>query len=75
MPDFLLYYFAFQAAVLIALLLLSRVKDKRSHQDHGEQVPPGFEPTQEVSIDPISKEKRRVYYNPSTGERYYRIEK
>jgi hypothetical protein len=75
MPDFLLYYIIFQVCVVGGLILLSRLKDKRSHADHGEQVPPGFEPTQEVSIDPISKEKRRVYYNPTTGERYYRIEK
>ncbi|WP_139488445.1 hypothetical protein [Brevibacillus dissolubilis] len=75
MSTFILFYIIFQVTVLGGLLLLSRWKDKRSHEDHNEQVPPGFERTEEVSIDPISRVKRRVYYNPRTGERYYRIEK
>jgi len=33
-----------------------------------------FEPTDEVSIDPRTGEKTRVYSNPKTGERQYRRE-
>ncbi|GEB35482.1 MULTISPECIES: hypothetical protein [Brevibacillus] len=72
---FFVYYLIFQVVLLLVLLILSKIKDKRLHEDHGEEIPPGFEWTNEVNIDPVSQEKRRVYYNPKTGDRYYRIEK
>ncbi|WP_025847811.1 hypothetical protein [Brevibacillus agri] len=72
---YFLIYIAFQVVLLAVLLILSKIKDRRLHEDHGEAVPPGFEPTNEVNIDPVTQEKRRVYYNPKAGDRYYRIEK
>ncbi|WP_064199435.1 hypothetical protein [Brevibacillus brevis] len=72
---YIISYIVFQVLLLIILLIISKIKDKRLHQDHGEVVPPGFEPTNEVTIDPVTLEKRRVYFNPKTGDRYYKIEK
>ncbi|KMZ40861.1 MULTISPECIES: hypothetical protein [Bacillales] len=72
---YIISYIVFQILLLIILLIISKIKDKRLHQDHGEVVPPGFEPTNEVMIDPVTQEKRRVYFNPKTGDRYYKIEK
>ncbi|ATF13449.1 hypothetical protein HP398_03635 [Brevibacillus sp. HB1.4B] len=72
---YVVYYIVFQILLFITLLIISKIKDKRLHQDHGEVVPPGFEPTNEVTIDPVTQEKRRVYFNPKTGDRYYKIEK
>ncbi|WP_244937459.1 hypothetical protein [Brevibacillus brevis] len=65
----------FQILLFITLLVISKFKDKRLHADHGEIVPPGFEATNEVTIDPVTQEKRRVYFNPKTGDRYYKVEK
>ncbi|WP_235617483.1 hypothetical protein [Brevibacillus brevis] len=65
----------FQILLFITLLIISKIKDKRLHADHGEIVPPGFVSTNEVMIDPVTQEKRRVYFNPKTGDRYYKIEK
>lgn len=72
---YIIYYIVFQILLFITLLIISKIKDKRLHQDHGEIVPPGFEPTNEVTIDPVTQEKRRVYFNPKTGDRYYKVEK
>ncbi|SFS47498.1 hypothetical protein [Marininema halotolerans] len=71
----LIHYLPFQLIVLGIALLLSWFIDKRPHAGHDEKVPPGFESTNEVTIDPVTNEKRRVYYHPETGERYYRVEK
>ncbi|CAI8723149.1 hypothetical protein ACFYU8_00045 [Brevibacillus sp. NPDC003359] len=72
---YILYYIVFQILLFITLLIISKIKDKRLHADHGEIVPPGFESTNEVTIDPVTQEKRRVYFNPKTGDRYYKVEK
>lgn len=69
-------YFLFQLVFGAVILLLGwfvwdrRIKLKR----HGKEVPAGFERTEEVSIDPVSKKKMRVYYHPGTGERFYKEE-
>jgi hypothetical protein len=49
--------------------------DKRYRKNHGTDVPPGFEKTEEIIIDPSDGRKLRVYYNRKTGERYYYEEK
>lgn len=72
---YVLYYIVFQILLFITFLIISKIKDKRLHADHGEIVPPGFVSTNEVMIDPVTQEKRRVYFNPKTGDRYYKIEK
>jgi len=59
----------------IVLAVLSLILwDRRYKKNHGLKVPPGFEKTMELSIDPKDGKKLRVYYNPSTGERFYHEE-
>ena len=60
--------------VIVVILLGYFIYDKRYKKNHG-AVPPGFVATSEVNIDPVSGEKTRVYYNPDTGERFYRKER
>lgn len=62
-------------AVLVCILLGYFVYDKRYKNKNGLKVPTGFEITNEVNLDPVTGEKTRVYYNPKTGERFYRKEK
>ncbi len=69
-------YLIFQiVVVLICVLLGYFIYDKRYKRNNGMEVPKGFEKTDEVSLDPVSGEKIRVYYNPETGERFYKKEK
>jgi hypothetical protein len=60
---------------IICILLGYFIYDKRFKRNHGIKVPKGFISTEEVNIDPVSGEKTRVYFNPETGERFYRKEK
>ncbi|KGR79441.1 hypothetical protein [Ureibacillus manganicus] len=48
--------------------------DQRFSKKHGQQVPPGFRRTNEVSIDPTTKKRLVVYFNQETGERFYKEE-
>lgn len=61
--------------VIVCILLGYFIYDKRFSQNHGLDVPKGFHSTEEINIDPVSGEKTRVYYNPETGERFYKKEK
>ena len=61
--------------VLICLLLGFFIYDKRFNRNHGVEIPKGFEPTNEVNLDPVTGEKTRVYYNKESGERFYKKEK
>lgn len=73
---FIIGMYALEAiGAIICILLGYFIYDKRFRKNHGEKVPKGFEPTDEVNIDPVSGEKTRVYYNPETGERFYKKEK
>lgn len=62
-------------AVIICILLGYFIYDKRFNRNHGEKVPKGFQWTEEINIDPVTGEKTRVFYNPESGERFYRKEK
>ncbi|MFJ8261977.1 hypothetical protein ACIQ4I_08500 [Rummeliibacillus sp. NPDC094406] len=62
-------------AVLVCILLGYFVYDKRYKNNNETKAPAGFELTNEVNLDPVTGEKTRVYYNPKTGERFYRKEK
>ncbi|WP_391206316.1 hypothetical protein [Psychrobacillus sp. L4] len=62
-------------AVIACILLGYFIYDKRFNRNHGTEVAEGFERTEEVNLDPVTGEKTRVYYNPKTGERFYRKEK
>lgn len=69
-------YYALQAVGVIILILLGVfIFDKRFKKNQGDKVPDGFEKTEEVNIDPVTNVKTRVYYNPKTGDRFYKEEK
>ncbi|MEH6906972.1 hypothetical protein [Neobacillus drentensis] len=69
------YYGLQVIAVIVFILLGVFIYDKRFKGRQGEKVPAGFEKTDEINIDPITNEKTRVYFNPQTGERFYKKEK
>jgi hypothetical protein len=69
------FYIIEAVAVIICILLGYFIYDKRFNRNHGAKVPTGFHSTEEINIDPVSGEKTRVYYNPDTGERFYKKEK
>ena len=69
-----LYYLLFQLALTLIFWIISMRKDKRYNA--ASSIPTeGFEPTNEVSIDPVTQVITRVYVNPNTGERKYIKEK
>ncbi|MEO4053058.1 hypothetical protein [Solibacillus sp. CAU 1738] len=69
-------YIIFQIIIAIICILLGFfIYDKRYKRNQGIKVPNGFQKTDEVSIDPVTGEKIRVYYKLETGERFYKKEK
>lgn len=73
---FIIGYYILQIVIVILCILLGYlIYDKRFKRNHGVKVPDGFQPTDEINIDPVTGEKTRVYYNPETGERFYKKEK
>ena len=75
MISFVTSLYILQILVVVVLALLSWfVFDKRFRRDHGKVVPPGFQPTAEVFVDPTSNKKFRVYYNRNSGQRFYHEE-
>jgi hypothetical protein len=66
----LLYYFLFQIIFVLFFWIFSKRKDKR-YKTQRRNIPEGFVPTEEVSIDPVSQVKTRVFINPKTGDRIY----
>ncbi|TVX94337.1 hypothetical protein [Paenibacillus agilis] len=74
MDKFLWIYFGVQALLLLVLLVVARFKDRRYRKESDTDVPDGYERTSEVSIDPRTGQKIRVYYNSRTGERFYKAE-
>ena len=74
--NFVIGIYAIQIlGALIFILLGYFIYDKRFNRNHGVEIPRGFERTEEVNLDPVTGEKTRVYYNPDTGERFYKKEK
>jgi len=58
--------------ILAAIALLSWfIFDKRFKMTNNNEIPPGYEKTEESFIDPTNKKRYRVYYNPADGSRYY----
>lgn len=69
-------YYVLQVVIIIVCIFLGYfIYDKRFKHNHGTKIPHGFQYTEEINIDPVSGEKTRVYYNPDTGERFYKKEK
>ncbi|VEF47646.1 Uncharacterised protein [Bacillus freudenreichii] len=67
-------FYGVQILILITLIIVSWfIWDKR-FKKHGREVPAGFQKTNEISIDPTTKKRLTVYYNPETGERFYKEE-
>jgi len=76
MMKFIIGYYLLSAIVIIVCVLLGYfIYDKRVNRNHGKDVPDGFQKTEEINIDPVTGEKTRVYYNSTTGERFYKKEK
>ncbi|PTY79166.1 hypothetical protein B5V89_06925 [Heyndrickxia sporothermodurans] len=68
-------FYGIQFIVLLILIFGSWfIWDRRFKTKHGKQVPKGFIRTNEVSIDPTTKKRLVVYFNPDTGERFYKEE-
>jgi hypothetical protein len=75
MGKIIIFYILFQICVVIFVVIAFVIWDKRYRKNHGIDIPPGFEKTAELSIDPIDGRRLRVYYNSKTGERFYYEEK
>ncbi|PAQ13653.1 hypothetical protein CD798_14725 [Bacillaceae bacterium SAOS 7] len=68
-------FYGVQLLLLLVLILGSWfIWDRRFKTKHGKDVPQGFIRTEEVSIDPTTGKKMVVYFNPETGERFYKEE-
>ncbi|KGR86791.1 hypothetical protein [Lysinibacillus odysseyi] len=69
-------FYGIQLLILILLIIGSwLIWDRRFKTKHGTQVPKGFIRTNEISIDPITNKRLVVYFNPESGERFYKEEK
>lgn len=70
--NWVLGYYGIQFVIVLVIILLSVLfYDKRYKKRKSGFIPKGFIRTEEVSVDPVTHEKQRVYYNPDTGERIY----
>ncbi|MCM3758022.1 hypothetical protein M3197_11150 [Sporosarcina aquimarina] len=68
-------FYGIQFLILIVLIFGSWfIWDRRFKTKHGNQVPKGFIRTNEISIDPITNKRLVVYFNPQSGERFYKEE-
>jgi heme/copper-type cytochrome/quinol oxidase subunit 2 len=61
--------------ILIILGILSWAYYDKRYKKSETKVPTGYIWTEEVSIDAVTGKKERVYYNPNTGDRFYKEEK
>ncbi|MBH0169895.1 hypothetical protein HU823_11250 [Fictibacillus sp. 18YEL24] len=59
---------------LIALAIISWMYFDKRYKKSETKVPSGYIWTDEISIDPTSGKRERVYYNPETGDRFYKEE-
>ena len=68
-------FYGLQIVIAIILIFGSWfIWDRRFKTKHGQKVPEGFVRTKEVSIDPTTQKRLVVYFNPDTGERFYKEE-
>ena len=70
----LIIYIIVELGILVLALLSYVFWDNRYRKNHGTKIPPGFEATNEVTIDPKTGKRLRVYFNPTTGNRFYHEE-
>jgi heme/copper-type cytochrome/quinol oxidase subunit 2 len=64
----------FSVLVIIVLAILSWLYYDKRYKKSETKVPSGYIWTEEISIDPSTGKKERVYYNPDTGDRFYKEE-
>lgn len=67
-------YVFVEVGILIFAIISFLFWDKRYRKNQGSNIPSGFKSTEEVTIDPSTNKKLRVYYNATTGERFYHEE-
>lgn len=68
-------FYSIQIIILLVLIFGSWfIWDRRFKVKHAKQVPEGFIRTNEIIIDPTTKKRLVVYFNPETGERFYKEE-
>ncbi|WP_017756721.1 hypothetical protein [Calidifontibacillus oryziterrae] len=68
-------FYGIQFLILLILIIGSWfIWDRRFKTKHGNLVPKGFVRTNEISIDPTTSKRLIVYFNPETGERFYKEE-
>lgn len=60
-------FIAFAAIALLSWFVF----DKRFKMSNNNEIPKGFERTDELFIDPTNKKTYRVYYNAEDGSRFY----
>lgn len=73
--EYILGFYGIQLLILLFLIIGSWfIWDRRFKTKHGKQVPKGFLRTNEISIDPSTQKRLVVYFNPETGERFYKEE-
>ncbi len=71
MSKALIIYLVIELGILILAFLSYVFWDKRYRKNHGTQIPSGFEETKEVTVDPKTGKRLKVYFNPTTGARFY----
>ncbi|ANC76070.1 hypothetical protein [Fictibacillus phosphorivorans] len=59
---------------LVILGIISWMYFDKRYKKSETKVPSGYIWTDEISIDPTSGKRERVYYNPDTGDRFYKEE-
>jgi hypothetical protein len=59
---------------LVILGIISWMYFDKRYKKSETKVPSGYIWTDEISIDPTSGKRERVYYNPETGDRFYKEE-
>ncbi|MGG3800387.1 hypothetical protein [Metabacillus fastidiosus] len=74
--EWVIGFYGIQFLILIILIIGSWfIWDRRFKTKHGGKVPKGFVRTNEVSIDPSTNKRLVVYFNPESGERFYKEDK
>lgn len=68
------FYIIFEICIIVLAAISFVFWDKRYRKNHGINIPQGFEKTEEITVDPNNGKRFRVYYNSSTGERFYHEE-
>ncbi|MGA4720841.1 hypothetical protein [Fictibacillus nanhaiensis] len=59
---------------LVILGIISWMYFDKRYKKSETKVPSGYIWTDEISIDSTSGKRERVYYNPETGDRFYKEE-